>query len=186
MSYGANHGLSQRRECALFWTARSALGYDLVFDACANGQQLKSLTVIDEYTREALAIDVAVSIRSSRVIEVLMRMISVHGAPRALKSDNGPEFVLGAVRRWLEKAGIDCALSEQVLPWQNGADESCNGKLRDEVEWFRNRHEAVAVIETWQRHYNEVRPHSSPDHLTPVEFKRERISREQPEGAVSH
>ena len=124
--------------------------YDFVFDACANGQQLKCLTVIDEHTREALTIDVAGSIRSARVIESLAKLISVHGAPRALKSDNGPEFVSRAILRWLTGAGIDCVLSDPGKPWQNGHDESFNGKFRDEclsMEWFRNRHEAVPIID---------------------------------------
>ena len=148
--------------------------YDFVFDACANGQQLKCLTVIDEHTREALTIDVAGSIRSARVIESLAKLISVHGAPRALKSDNGPEFVSRAILRWLTGAGIDCVLSDPGKPWQNGHDESFNGKFRDEclsMEWFRNRHEAVPIIEAWRRHYSEVRPHSSLDYQTPIEFK---------------
>jgi len=152
--------------------------YDFVFDACANGQQLKCLTVIDEYTREALAIDVAGSIRSGRVIEVLAQLVNVHGAPRSIKSDNGPEFVSHAILRWLTDGGIDCVLSDPGKPWQNGTDESFNGKLRDEclsMEWFRNRQEAVHIIETWRRHYNEVRPHSSLDYLTPIEFKAENL-----------
>lgn len=155
--------------------ANQVWAYDFVFDACANGQQLKCLTVIDEFTRESLAIDVAGSIRSGRVIAVLAKLVSVRGAPQFLKSDNGPEFVSHAVLRWLSDAGIDCALSDPGKPWQNGTDESFNGKLRDEclsMEWFRNRKEAVQVIETWRRHYNEVRPHSSLDYLTPIEFKK--------------
>jgi putative transposase len=84
--------------------------YDFVFDACANGQRLKCLTVIDEYTRECLAIDVAGSIRSSRVIEVLSKLVSVYGAPRYLRSDNGPEFVSRAILKWLTEANIDTRL----------------------------------------------------------------------------
>lgn len=163
--------------------------YDFVFDACANGEQLKCLTVIDEYTRESLAIDVAGSIRSARVIEVLAKLISVHGAPGALKSDNGPEFISRAILRWLTEAGIDCVLSDPGKPWQNGHDESFNGKFRDEcvsMEWFRNRQEAVLIIEAWRRHYNEVRPHSSLDYLTPIEFKAGRIkTTTQPAEAAS-
>lgn len=154
--------------------ANHVWAYDFVFDACANGQQLKCLTVIDEYTREALAIDVAGSIRSARVIAVLAQLVSTHGAPRTLKSDNGPEFVSRAILQWLTDTGIDCALSDPGKPWQNGTDESFNGKLRDEclsMEWFRNRQEAIPIIETWRRHYNEVRPHSSLDYRTPIEFK---------------
>ena len=147
-----------------------------MFDACANGQQLKCLTVIDEWTRECLAIDVQGSIRSRRVIEVLSRLVSVHGAPRHLRSDNGPEFVSRALLRWTKDAGVDMALNDPGKPWQNGSDESFNGKLRDEclsLEWFRNRFEAKAVIETWRTHYNEDRPHSSLGYRTPMQFKRQ-------------
>ena len=150
--------------------------YDFVFDACANGQQVKCLTIVDEFTRECLAIDVAGSIRSRRVIEILAQLISVHGAPKYLRSDNGPEFISRAILEWLQTAGIDTAFIDPGKPWQNGADESFNGKLRDEclsLEWFRSRAEARIVIENWRRHYNAVRPHSSLQYLTPHEFKRQ-------------
>lgn len=98
--------------------------YDFVFDACANDQQLKCLTVIDEFTREALAIDVAGSIRSTRVIEVLSKLISVHGAPRYLRSDNGSEFLSRAILRWLSHEGIETALMDPGKPWQNGTNGS--------------------------------------------------------------
>ena len=159
--------------------------YDFVFDACANGQQLKCLTVIDEFTRECLAIDVAGSIRSARVIEVLKRLISLHGAPRFLRSDNGPEFVSRAILEWLAGSGIETALIDPGKPWQNGDAESFNGKFRDEclsLEWFRSREEARVVIETWRRHYNHVRPHQSLNDLTPIEFKTRYDSTQQ--GAV--
>ena len=148
--------------------------YDFLFDACANGQQLKCLTVIDEFTRECLAIDVAGSIRSKRVIEVLARLISTHGAPCYLRSDNGPEFVSRAILEWLANERIETALIDPGKPWQNGMDESFNGKFRDEclsIEWFRSRAEARVLIEVWRRHYNQVRPHSSLEDLTPIEFK---------------
>jgi putative transposase len=147
--------------------------YDFVFDACANGQQLKCLTVIDEFTRESLAIDVAGSIRSKRVIEVLAKLISVRGAPTHLRSDNGPEFVSQAILEWLAAENINTAHIDPGKPWQNGADESFNGKFRDEclsMEWFRTRAEAKAVIEAWRRHYNHVRPHQSLKDRTPIEF----------------
>jgi putative transposase len=160
--------------------------YDLVFDACANGQQLKCLTVIDEYTRECLAIDVAGSIRSHRVIDVLARLITVHGAPKYLRSDNGPEFVSRAILKWLSEENIQTALIEPGKPWQNGMNESFNGKFRDEclsMEWFRNRVDAKIVIESWRRHFNEVRPHSSLKNLTPTQFK-EQLSQPSPNNAV--
>ena len=147
--------------------------YDFVFDACANGQQVKCLTVVDEFTRECLAIDVAGSIRSRRVIDVLSRLVSVHGAPRYLRSDNGPEFVSRGLLKWAVDEGLESVLIEPGKPWQNGTNESFNGKFRDEclsMEWFRNRLEAKVIIEDWRRHYNEVRPHSSLNYRTPAQF----------------
>ena len=160
--------------------------YDFVFDACANGQQLKCLTVLDEYSRECLAIDVAGGIRSGRVIEVLTQLISVHGAPRYIRSDNGPEFVARAILRWLGQANIETAYIDPGKPWQNAAGESFNGKFRDEclsLEWFRNRIDAKIVIEGWRRHYNETRPHSSLGYLTPAEFK-QLSSKTNPEESI--
>jgi putative transposase len=154
--------------------ANQVWAYDFVFDGCANGQQLKCLTVIDEWTRECLAIDVQGSIRSKRVIEVLSRLVSLHGAPAHVRSDNGPEFVSHAVLKWLQRSGIDTALIDPGKPWQNGADESFNGKFRDEclsAEWFRTREEARAVIEAWRLHFNGDRPHSSLGYLSPLQFK---------------
>jgi putative transposase len=143
---------------------------------CATGQQIKCLTVIDEFTRECLAIDVAGSIRSNRVIEVLARLVSARGAPRYMRSDNGPEFVSHAILKWIEDSNIQTALNDPGKPWQNGTDESFNGRLRDEClnqEWFRSRQEARVLIENWRHHYNEVRPHSSLQYMPPVEFHRQ-------------
>ena len=164
----------------------SVWAYDFVFDGCANGQQIKCLTVVDEFTRECLAIDVAGSIRSKRVIEVLARLVSERGAPRYMRSDNGPEFVSQAILAWIVESNIESALIDPGKPWQNGTDESFNGKLRDEclsLEWFRSRHEARVIIETWRRHYNQIRPHSSLAYRTPVEFKRHHDSI-NPEAAI--
>lgn len=154
--------------------------YDFVHDACANGQKLKCLTVVDEFTHEAIAIEVASSIRSRRVIEVLARLVSVRGAPRYLRSDNGPEFVATAVLGWLVNAGIDTAFIAPGKPWQNGSNESFNGRFRDEclnMEWFRTRAEAAVIIETWRRHFNDVRPHSSLGYQTPAEFARKTMTK---------
>jgi putative transposase len=161
--------------------------YDFVFDACATGQQIKCLTVIDEFTRECLAIDVAGSIRSNRVIEVLSRLISARGAPRYMRSDNGPEFVSHAILTWIRESNIETALNDPGKPWQNGTDESFNGRLRDEClnqEWFRSRQEARVLIENWRRHYNEVRPHSSLQYMTPVEFHRKHATSTNPGAAL--
>jgi putative transposase len=104
---------------------------------------------------------------------VLSRLISERGAPRYLRSDNGPEFVARALLKWIVEQGIETALIDPGKPWQNGMLESFNGKFRDEclsLEWFRSRAEAKIIIETWRRHYNEVRPHMSLGYLTPNEF----------------
>jgi len=153
--------------------ANQVWSYDFVFDWCASGQQLKCLTVTDEWTKEGLAIEVDGRIRSGRVIEVLSRLVSERGAPLFLRSDNGPEFVSRALLKWIVGQGIETALIDPGKPWQNGATESFNGKFRDEclsLEWFRSRAEAKVVIETWRQHFNTVRPHSSLGYLTPAEF----------------
>ena len=153
--------------------ANQVWSYDFVFDWCANGQQLKCLTVTDEWTKEGLAIEVDGRIRSPRVIEVLSRLVSERGAPLYLRSDNGPEFVSRALLKWIVGQGIATALIDPGKPWQNGATESFNGKFRDEclsLEWFRSRAEAKVVIEAWRQHFNTVRPHSSLGYLTPAAF----------------
>lgn len=153
--------------------ANKVWSYDFVFDRCANGQRIKCLTVVDEGTRECLAIDVAGSIRSRRVVDVLARLVAGRGAPKVLRSDNGPEFVSRALLTWIVSEAIETGLIEPGKPWQNGMCESFNGKFRDEclsVEWFRSREEARVVIATWRTHYNEDRPHSSLGNLTPADY----------------
>ena len=102
-------------------------------------------------------------------------MISERGEPAVLRSDNGPEFVSKALLRWAVTNRLETALVEPGKPWQNGTNESFNGKFRDEclsMEWFRTRSEAKVVTEEWRRHYNEVRPHSSLGQQTPAAFNR--------------
>jgi len=145
--------------------------YDFVFDACANGHVLKCLTVIDECTKECLAIDVAGSIRTKRVIDVMSKLNSVRGAPKYLCGDYRQEFVAMLLLEWALQNHLETVLIEAGKPWQNGVSESFNRKLRDEclsMEWFRNRLEARVIIEDWRRHYNEIRPHSSLKYLTPT------------------
>ena len=105
--------------------------------------------------------------------------MSLHGTPRYLRSDNGPEFVAAAILRWLQEATINIGLIDPGKPWHNATDESFNGKLRDEclsVQWFRNRIDARVSIEQWRQHYNQVRPHSSLGYLTPAEYKRKHLA----------
>jgi len=152
----------------------SVWAYDFVLDGCANCQQIKCLTIVDEFTRECLAIDVAGSIRSSRVIDVLSRLVSERGAPAFLRSDNGPEFVSKAISEWIVEANIQIALIDPGKPSQNGTDESFSDKFRDEClsdEWFRSRRESKVIIEVWRQHFNQVRPHSSLAYHTPGEYR---------------
>lgn len=147
--------------------------YDFVFDRCENGQVIKCLTLIDEFTREALAIDVGTSIRSERVIDVLGDVVALRGAPEFIRSDNGPEFIAYAVNDWLKTEGIEAAYIPPGRPWRNGHNESFNGKLRDEclnTEVFRDPLDARVVIEDFRSDWNEHRPHSSLGYLTPAEF----------------
>ena len=132
------------------------------------------LTLIDEYTRECLAVEVGVSIRSERVKQILQRVCADTGQPELIRSDNGSEFIGKAVGAWLTQNGIKPLFIEPGKPWQNGKGESFNGKLRDEClsrEWFSSVKEAQILIECWRKFYNEERPHSSLGYLTPSEFK---------------
>ena len=163
--------------------ANQVWAYDFVFDACANGQQIKCLTIVDEFTRECLAIDVAGSLRSARVIEVLAKLVSVRGAPKYLRSDNGSEFISKAILWWVLEQKVETALIDPGKPWQNGSNESFNGKFRDEclgMHWFKNRLDAKVVIEDWRQEYNAVRPHSSLGYLTPLEFVKGTSTTTQP------
>jgi putative transposase len=148
--------------------------YDFLFDACGNGQRLKVLSIEDEYTRESLAIEVATSLTSRQVIAILERLVAERGAPSAIRSDNGSEFIARSVQQWLEQRAIQAAFIAPGCPWQHGRGESFNGRLRDEclnLHWFRNLAEARVMIESWRRHYNEQRPHSSLQDQTPSEFR---------------
>lgn len=145
--------------------------YRLFFRYHAPSKMIVYAWVNDEDTKRAY--DVSGSIRSGRVIDVLARRIRERGEPAVLRSDNGPEFVSKALLHWAIANGLEAALIEPGKPWQNGANKSFKGTLRDEclsIEWFRSRAEAKVVIEAWRRHYNDGRPHSSLGYLTPTEF----------------
>ena len=129
-----------------------------------DGRALKLLTVLDEHTRECPAIVVARKIRSHDVLEVLADLFVRHGPPDYLRSDNGPEFTAKLVRRWLGRVGVEMLFIEPGSPWENGYNESFNGKLRDELlngEIFYSLAEAAVLVEQWRREYNTVRPHSA-------------------------
>ena len=150
-----------------------------VFDATADGRALKVLPVLGadgtsaEYTRECLALVVDRSLTSRHVIDVLRRLIAERGAPRFVRSDNGPEFIAHRVGAYLLAAGSGARHIDPGAPWQNGYTESFNGKLRDELlsqELFGSLAEAGVLLESWRRHYNEDRPHSALGYLSPAAF----------------
>jgi len=138
--------------------------YDFVMDRTCDGKPIKILTLIDEYSRSCLALVVDRRIRSDDVLHTLSNMFLVHGIPDNIRSDNGPEFTAKAVRNWLGRLGVHTAFIEPGSPWENGYNESFNGKLRDELlnrEIFYNLKEAKVLIENWRKEYNTMRPHSS-------------------------
>jgi putative transposase len=148
--------------------------YDFVEDALADGTPLRILTVLDEFTREGLALDVALTTSAERVIGVLTALIAQHGAPAHLRSDNGAEFVATTVQAWLAQRGVQTLYIEPGKPWQNGKDERFNGTLRDEclnLHVFTSVAEACVRIGTFHHHYNHERPHSQLGYLTPLAFK---------------
>jgi transposase InsO family protein len=157
----------QARRIDHVWT------YDFVKDQTLDGRGIKILTVVDEYTRECLALVVARSITAAAVVGVLRGLFASRGVPGHIRSDNGPEFIARKVRSWLEENRVGPLYIEPGAPWQNAFGESFNGKLRDEclnMELFTSLAEARVVIEDYREHYNHHRPHSSLDYRTPAAF----------------
>jgi len=147
--------------------------YDFVSDQTTDGRTLKFLTLEDEYTREALAIEVERSITSSDLIETLHYVFEVRGAPQFIRSDNGPEFIAQALRAWLELSGVGTLYIEPGAPWENGFNESFNSRLRDELlnrELFTSLQEAKVITEDYRLEYNHRRPHSSLAYMTPAAY----------------
>ena len=145
--------------------------YDFVADRTSDGRAIRMLTLIDEHTRECLAIDVARSLKSEDVLERLSDLFVRRGVPAYLRSDNGSEFTATKVREWLSLVSVKTLFIEPGSPWENGYIESFNGKLRDELlarEQFDTLLEAKVLIERWRRHYNTVRPHSSLGYRAPA------------------
>lgn len=145
--------------------------YDFVEDRTHNGRRFRMLNVIDEFSRECLAIRVSRRLRAADVIDVLSDLFILRGIPGHIRSDNGPEFVAKALRQWIAAVGARTAYIEPGSPWENGYCESFNSKLRDELlngEIFYTLKEAQIVIEGWRKHYNTQRPHSSLGYKPPA------------------
>ena len=147
--------------------------YDFVEDRTEAGRKLRILTVADEFTRECVAVEVEHRMNARFVADTLLRLFAGRGAPKFVRSDNGPEFIAKHLMRVLAGSGVEARHIDPGSPWQNGRNERFNGTLRDEclnLETFHNRDHARALIKLFGRHYNERRPHSSLGYLTPKEF----------------
>jgi putative transposase len=147
--------------------------YDFAMDATEDGRRLKMMPVVDEYSRECLALEVERSITSEEVVKTLDRLFAERGAPRFIRSDNGPEFIAQAVKRWLAASGVETLYIEPGAPWENAYSETFISRMRDELldrEEFANLNEAKVVAEDYREHYNHHRPHGALGYLTPVEF----------------
>lgn len=146
---------------------------DFVSDRTRNGGNLRILTLIDEATRECLALEVDTSLTGQKVAAVLNRMALFRGLPKEILTDNGSEFTGNILNAWVHDRGVEHIFTDPGCPTQNGYIESFNGKLRDEClnqNWFSNLYEARDVIEQWRMEYNHLRPHSSLGYLTPEEY----------------
>ena len=147
--------------------------YDFVNERLENGRKVRMLVVIDEFTRECLALDVSKHFKGKDVVEVLRYLFAVRGCPEFIRSDNGPEFVSKAVQKWLEVSGVDTLYVAPGSPWENGYVESFNSRLRDEFlnrELFLHIDELRYVADRWRMDYNHYRPHSSLDYMAPAAF----------------
>ena len=145
--------------------------YDFVTDRTSNGKAFRMLTVVDEYTRECLAITVDRKLNSTHVLETLAELFIRKGPPNHIRSDNGPEFCAQAVKTWLSRLQVKTLFIEPGSPWENGYVESESGKLRDELlsgEVFTTLREAQVLIADWREHYNWQRPHSSLGYRPPA------------------
>ena len=147
--------------------------WDFVFDHTVYGSTLKWLTIVDEYTRECLALKVDRSITGEQVIDTVAELIAQRGAPRAIRSDNGSEFLAEAMVTWMRHVGIDTLYIEPGSPWENGYAESFNSKFRDEfllMEEFESVRMARRLAEQWKQEYNHYRPHSALGYLAPAVY----------------
>jgi len=145
--------------------------YDFVVDRTHNGRAFRMLTIMDEYTRECLAIKVARKLNSMDVLDCLSNLFILRGTPGYIRSDNGSEFTAKVVREWLARLDVGTLFIEPGSPWENGYIESFNGKFRDELlngEIFETLREAKVLIEMWRREYNHHRPHSALGYKPPA------------------
>ena len=146
--------------------------WDFIFDTTEDGQTIKILSIVDEFSRFCIDLNVNRKISSSKVLEALDLACKRYGAPKCIRSDNGPEFVATAVQDWVKSRQIDCIYVAPGSPWENGYVESFHSRFRNDClnrEWFINKLDAKVAIGDWREHYNERRPHSGIDYQSPTE-----------------
>jgi putative transposase len=166
-------GAAERQALAISIRQKERWSMDFVADALTDGRRFRSLNIVDDYSRECVAVEVDTSITGARVVRVLERLRELRGVPQVLVTDNGPEFAGQALDVWAYERGVKLHFIEPGKPVQNAFVESFNGKMRDEClneHCFMSLGEARETIEAWRRDYNEVRPHSSLGNRTPQEF----------------
>ena len=147
--------------------------YDFVMDLTEDGRRLKMMPVVDEYSRECLSIDVERSITAEDVVDRLASLFRGRGRPAFIRSDNGPEFVAKAIKRWLETSGVETLYIEPGSPWENAYSETFISRFSDELlkrELFGDLFEAKVLVEDYREHYNHDRPHSALGYQTPAQF----------------
>ena len=146
---------------------------DFISDSLFDGRRLRALTIVDNFTRESLAIAVDQGIKGEQVVEVLDRILAERSAPKSIRVDNGPEFVSKALDRWAYEQGVTLDFSRPGKPTDNAYVESFNGRLREEclnANWFLSLADAQAKIEGWRHEYNESRPHTALGPMPPAEL----------------
>jgi len=149
--------------------------YDFVAERLKDGTKIRTLTVVDEYTRECLSLRTGYALKSDNVMAVLTELFTTRGIPDHIRSDNGSEFTAHSIRQWLTGLGVKTLYIEPGSPWENGYNESFNGRLRDEclnAESFHTLKEAQIILEQWRHHYNHIRPHTSLGYKPPAPLAR--------------
>jgi putative transposase len=174
-----NKSAQRRQPKAVAQAVNDIWSMDFVMDQLFDGRRLRALTLVDNYTRECLAIDVGQNLRGDDVVAALSRVCATRGVPRVIKADNGSEFISKAMDKWAYENGVEIDFSRPGKPTDNAQCESFNGRFRQEClnsHWFLSFVDAKEKIDAWRTYYNEVRPHSALKWQAPAEYARQRLA----------